>query len=173
MIHGYEGRNPDIARAAFIAWNADVSGAVTLGTSSSVWFGSTLRGDLSPIVIGDRTNIQDNCSLHTDSNSALRIGDDVTVGHGAIVHGCVVGSRCTIGRGAIGLSRAGIGDECGIAAGTLVPEGKEIPPRSVVMGVPGRVVRQVDDEDMAGILATAAHYVERSLRTREEREKGA
>ncbi len=171
MIHDFSGNTPKTGLASFIAWNADISGNVKMGKGSSVWFGSTVRGDLSPITIGERTNIQDNCVLHVDSANPLTIGDDVTVGHGAIVHGCTVGSRCMIGMGAIILSRAVIGDECVIGAGSLIPEGKIIPPRSVVMGLPGKVVRSVGEDEIPGILEISAHYVERSEKTRQERDQ--
>jgi len=144
---------------AFISARASITGKVSLGKDSSVWHNATLRGDIAPIRIGERTNIQDGAVLHVAHDLPCIVGDDVTVGHGAIVHGCRVGNRCLIGMGSIILNGAEIGEECLVGAGALVTEGKKIPPRSLVLGNPARVVRGVTDEEAAGILESAAAYL--------------
>jgi carbonic anhydrase/acetyltransferase-like protein (isoleucine patch superfamily) len=144
---------------AFVAPSAAVSGEVSLGAECSLWHNTTLRGDLAPIMVGVRSNIQDGAVLHVESTHPCVVGDDVTVGHGAIVHGCRIGDRCLIGMGAIILNGAEIGDECVVGAGALVTEGKKIPPRSLVIGMPARVVRSIGDEEVAKILENAASYL--------------
>jgi carbonic anhydrase/acetyltransferase-like protein (isoleucine patch superfamily) len=151
---------PVLGRDAWIADTASVIGDVVLGDESSVWFGAAVRGDYMPIRIGARTNIQDNAVVHiTHDTAATTIGDDVTVGHGAIVHGATVGNLCLIGMGAIVLDGAVIGDGCFVAAGTLVTPGTTVAPRSFVMGRPGKVVRAVDDRLCAWLAESAANYV--------------
>lgn len=145
--------------AAYISPSASISGKVTLGKGSSIWHNATLRGDLAPIEIGERTNIQDGAVLHVAHDLPCVLGDDVTVGHGAIVHGCRVGNRCLIGMGSILLNGSEIGEECIVGAGALVTEGKKIPPRSLVIGSPARVVRSVGDEEVAKILESASAYL--------------
>ena len=145
-------------KPAFVSDSASVSGEVNLGELSSVWHNSTLRGDLAPISVGARSNIQDGAVVHVAEDLPCIIGEDVTIGHGAIVHGCRIGARCLIGIGSIILSGAEIGAECIVGAGALVTEGKKIPPRSLVMGSPARVIRDVSDEEVEGILENAAAY---------------
>ena len=135
-------------------------GKVTLKKNASIWFGAVLRGDNDPIVIGENSNIQDNSVLHTDVGQPLTIGDNVTVGHMVMMHGCTIGDGSLIGIGAIVLNGARIGRNCLIGAGSLITEGKEIPDNSVVMGSPGKVVRVLTPEQAAGIAMGAAHYVE-------------
>ncbi|MDX1394104.1 MAG: gamma carbonic anhydrase family protein [Gemmatimonadota bacterium] len=159
-------RHPTIDATAFIAGSADVVGDVTVGPESSIWYGCVLRGDIAPIVVGARTNIQDLTVVHVDRDTPTRIGDDVGVGHRAIIHGCVIEDRCLIGMGAIVLSHARIGAGSVIAAGALVTEGVEVPPHSLVVGVPGRVVRPVDEE-----LAERAAMTVRSYRLLRERHR--
>ena len=142
----------------FIANNATVSGDVTIGEGSSIWFGAVARGDMNYIKIGKFTNIQDNVVLHMDRDSPLDIGDYVTVGHGAVVHGCNVSDNCLIGIGAIILSRSNIGENCIIGAGTLITEDAVISPDSLVVGVPGKVKRQLTDEEIKSIRETAERY---------------
>ena len=144
----------------WIAPNATVLGDVILLKDASVWFGVVIRGDNDPITIGERSNIQDNSVLHTDEGVPLTIGADVTVGHQAMLHGCTVGDNSLIGIGATVLNRAVIGKNCLIGAGALIPEGKVIPDGSLVMGQPGRVVRELTPEQIAHIGASALHYVE-------------
>ena len=133
----------------WVADNAVVLGDVTLEDDASVWFNVVIRGDNEPIVIGARSNIQDGCILHTDPGFPMVIGPDVTVGHMAMLHGCMVGAGALIGIGAIVLNGAKIGEGSLIGAGALVGEGKEIPPRSLVLGSPGKVVRELREEDVA------------------------
>ncbi|MFA5851636.1 MAG: gamma carbonic anhydrase family protein [Spirochaetales bacterium] len=148
----------DMTQAAFIAPSASITGKVLLGRDASIWHNVTLRGDLAPVEIGNRSNVQDGAILHVATNLPCIVGDDVTIGHGAIVHGCRVGNRCLIGMGSIILNGAEIGDDCIIGAGALVTEGKKIPPRSLVVGSPARVTRQISDTEMKHILENAASY---------------
>ncbi len=145
----------------WIAPNAAVMGKVELAKDASVWFGATLRGDTEKITVGRGSNVQDGCVLHTDPGFALNIAEDCTIGHMVILHGCEIGPRSLIGMGSIILNGARIGAECLIGANTLVAEGKEIPPRSMVLGSPGRVVRELTDEDVAKFKASAERYVAR------------
>ena len=133
-----------------------------MAENSSVWFNAALRGDNEPIVLGANSNIQEGAVLHTDPGTPLTIGEWVTVGHQAMLHGCTIGDGTLIGMQAIVLNGARIGRECLIGAGALIGEGKEIPDRSVVLGSPGRVVRQLTDEDVAKIRAGVLTYVERA-----------
>ena len=159
-IYELAGVTPVLGRDAWVADNASVIGDVVLGDEASIWFGAVVRGDYMPIRIGARTNIQDNAVVHiTHETAATTIGDDVTVGHGAIVHGATVGNLCLIGMGAIVLDGAVIGEGSFVAAGTLVTPGSILAPRSFVMGRPGKVVRQVDDALYAWLAESAANYV--------------
>lgn len=143
----------------WVAPTASVIGKVILKHNASIWFGAVARGDNDPIEIGENSNVQDNCVLHTDAGAPLTIGDNVTVGHMVMLHGCTIGEGSLIGIGAIVLSGARIGRGCLIGAHALITEGKEIPDYSVVMGAPGKVVRQVSHEQAAGLMASAQHYV--------------
>jgi len=159
-IHRLKGVTPRLGRGVFVAPNASVIGDVVIGDDSSIWFGTVVRGDAFPIRIGARTNIQDNAVVHiTGGKAATTIGDDVTVGHLALVHGCTVGDRCLVGMGSIILDNAVIEDECLIAAGALVPPGMRVATRSLVMGRPGKVVRVLTDADLQHIREAAAVYV--------------
>lgn len=154
------GKRPRIADGVFVASNATVIGDVEIGASSSLWFGAVVRGDIYPIRIGARTNIQDNAVVHvTAGESATSIGDDVTVGHLACIHGCTVGDRCLVGMGSVVLDGAVIEPESFIAAGTLVPPGMRIPSRSLAIGRPAKVVRALRDDDLERIRSAAEHYV--------------
>jgi carbonic anhydrase/acetyltransferase-like protein (isoleucine patch superfamily) len=144
----------------WIAPNAVVLGHVRLRAMASVWFGAVLRGDNELIEVGERSNVQDGCVLHTDEGYPLTIGPDCTIGHLAMLHGCSIGRNSLIGIGATILNGARIGENCLIGAHALVPEGKVIPDHSLVMGTPGRIVRQVSAEEAAGLTESAAHYVE-------------
>jgi carbonic anhydrase/acetyltransferase-like protein (isoleucine patch superfamily) len=148
-----------IPDAAFVAENATIIGNVMSKPEIGIWYGAVIRADKDRIAIGSRSNIQDNCVVHTSAGHPVTIGDDVSVGHGAILHGCVVHDRVLVGMGAIILNGAEIGSESIIGAGALVTEGKVIPPRSLVMGVPGKVVRQVTDGEVEGIMKNAESYV--------------
>ena len=152
-------------REAWVATTAILTGTVEIAPEVNVWYGVSIRGDEAEIRIGARTNIQDNSVLHCDPGEPMAIGEDCTVGHGAILHGMKIGDRCLIGMGAILLQRSVVGDECLVAAGAVVPEGMEIPPRSVVMGVPAKVVRKVTDEEVKSFLASAKGYTDLASRT--------
>ena len=163
MIRSHHGRMPEIAASAYIDPQAVVIGEVTIGEFSSVWPCVVIRGDVHWIKIGSRTNIQDGSVLHVFKDAhPLEIGDVVTVGHGAILHGCTIESRVLIGMGAILLNGCRIGEGSIVAAGTLVPEGAVVPPGSLFMGHPGKFRRSLTPEDHASIEAYAARYVEYS-----------
>lgn len=161
MITSYKGVSPQIAENAFIAHGAQIIGDVHIGAHSSVWFNCVLRGDCYYIRIGENTNIQDNTVIHvTQGQFGTVIGNCVTVGHSAVLHGCTVQDRCLIGIGAIVLDDVTIGEESFIAAGSLVTPGTLIPPRSLVMGAPAKVRRQVTEHEIARINEHWQHYVE-------------
>ena len=166
MIYRLGDRAPK-SEALFIAPDAAVIGAVELGKDSSVWFGAVLRGDNEPIRIGARSNIQDGSVAHTDPSFPTTVGEDVTVGHRVILHGCTVEDGCTIGMGAILLNGAQVGANSLVAAGALLPEGREYPPGSLIMGVPGRQVRMLSDEERAEVARGAEIYVRNARRFRE------
>jgi carbonic anhydrase/acetyltransferase-like protein (isoleucine patch superfamily) len=144
----------------FVARNATVVGEVSIGEFASLWFNAVVRGDVAPVTIGRRTNVQDGVVVHCDTGVPNVIEDDVTIGHGAIVHGTFVGRGSLIGMGSTVLSRTRIGRECLIAAGAVVPPGLEVPDRMLVMGVPGRIVRAVTDRDLEYMRWLTNHYVE-------------
>ena len=152
----------------WIAPTAVVIGKVTLGKNASVWWNSVLRGDNEPISVGEGSNIQDGCVLHTDLGFPLVIGRGVTVGHMVMLHGCTIGDDSLIGIGAVVLNGATIGRNCLIGAGALVPEGKSIPDNSLVMGAPGKVVREVSAEHLARMRESAEQYVDNWQRYRRE-----
>lgn len=148
----------------FIAPNASVMGNVSFGEDVSVWYGAVIRADVEAIIIGDRTNIQDTAVLHADPGDPTIIGNDVTIGHGAIVHGAVVGDCSLIGMRATVLNKAVIGKNCIIGAGALVTEGMQIPDNSLVVGIPAKVVRQISQQQAIGLKMSALHYVEMAKR---------
>ena len=160
---------PTIHPTAFVASTAVVVGDVTLGARSSVWYQAVLRGDLAPITIGAETNVQDGTIVHVDTGGPCTIGRRVGVGHRVILHGCEVEDECLIGMGSVVLNRVRIGTGSVVAAGAVVPEGMIVPPGSLVMGVPGRIVRRVDAELSGRIADTWAHYVEMAREHREGR----
>ena len=148
----------------YVAPGAVVTGNVVLSAGVNLWFGVVIRGDLARITLGPRVNIQDGCIVHTDYGEPQTIEEGVVVGHRAVLHGRFIGHDSLIGMGALLLSGCEVGAECLIAAGTLITEKRRIPPRSVVMGVPGRVVREVTDDDLRHTHAIAAHYLELAQR---------
>lgn len=152
-------RTPVIGQNCWIADNATVIGSVILGDNANIWFGAVVRGDNDPITIGANTNIQDGSVLHTDDGVPLTIGDNVTVGHMAMLHGCTIGAGSLIGINAIVLNRAVIGKHCIIGANALIPEGKAIPDRSLVVGSPGRIIRTLSDDDLTRLMESASGYV--------------
>ncbi|MCA6245169.1 MAG: gamma carbonic anhydrase family protein [Phenylobacterium sp.] len=150
----------------WIAPNAAVIGRVILKRNASVWWGATLRGDNDPIVIGENSNVQDGSVLHTDTGSPLTLGANVTVGHMVMLHGCTIGDNTLVGIGSIILNGARIGRNCLIGANCLITEGKEIPDNSLVMGAPGKVVRELSDAQAQSVALGARHYVENWKRYR-------
>jgi len=150
---------PTVHPTAYIAPGAVVVGDVSLGEEASVWYHAVVRGDMEPIVIGERSNIQDGCVIHVDEGLPCTVGRRVVVGHRVILHGCAVEDDCLIGMGSIVLNRAVVGAGSLVAAGAVVPEGMVVPPRSVVMGVPGRIIRQVDDQMAERMAEGWRHYV--------------
>ncbi len=160
MLRPYRGRMPVIDPTAFIDGSAQVIGDVVLGAESSVWMYAVIRGDVNIIRIGARTNVQDGAILHVQHDTHPTIvGDDVTIGHAAVVHGCTVHDRVLVGMGAIILNGAVIGEDSIVAAGSLVTEGMVVPPRSMVMGSPGKVRRPLTDREVASILVFSSNYV--------------
>jgi gamma-carbonic anhydrase len=168
MIRSYRGIAPKIASSAYIDPSAQIIGDVSVGERSSIWPNASVRGDVGPIRIGSETSIQDNCALHLDEGFPLTIGDRVTVGHSVTLHGCTVEDDSLIGIGSIVLNGARIGKGSVIAAGALVPEGMEVPPSTLVMGVPAKPRRPVTPEEQARFREGAQRYVERARVYREE-----
>ncbi len=160
MLRSYRGTFPRVHPSAFVDDSAQVVGDVEIGEESSVWMCVVIRGDVHRIRIGRRSNVQDGTIVHVMKDAhATTIGDDVTIGHGAVIHGCTIEDRCLVGMGAILLNGVRVGAGSIVAAGTLLPEGVEIPPRSLVMGAPGKVKRTLGDEDLAEIQMYADRYV--------------
>ncbi|HUL70313.1 MAG TPA: gamma carbonic anhydrase family protein [Gemmatimonadales bacterium] len=157
---------PTIHPTAFIAPSSIVIGDVTLGAESSVWYTAVLRGDMAPIRIGARSNLQDGTVVHVDEGIPCTVGERVGVGHRAIIHGCTIEDDCLIGMGSILLNGVHVGTGSVIAAGAVLPEGMEIPPQSLVIGVPGKIVRRVDADLANRITSTWTHYVELAKRHR-------
>ncbi|MEL6571055.1 MAG: gamma carbonic anhydrase family protein [Pseudomonadota bacterium] len=166
MIYSLDGVSPTVDAEAWIAPGCHVIGNVTLAARSSVWFGTTIRGDNEPIAVGEGSNIQENSVLHTDPGCPLTIGPNCTIGHKAMLHGCTIGEQSLIGMGATVLNGATIGRNCLIGAGALITEGKTIPDGSLVMGVPGKVVRELDEAAIKGLLQSALHYQQNASRFR-------
>lgn len=160
-LYRYGERVPSVHESVFVAPGASVIGSVVLSENVSVWFGATLRGDNEPIVIGKNSNVQEGAVLHTDPGIPLTVGDNVTIGHQAMLHGCTVGDGSLIGIQAVVLNGAVIGKGCLVGAGAVVTERKVFPDRSLILGSPAKVVRVLSDEDVANLLRSAAIYVER------------
>lgn len=162
-VYSLEGVSPTLPGEGryWVAPSAAVIGQVTLEEDVSIWFGAVLRGDNEPISLGARTNIQEHVMIHTDPGFPCSVGPGCTIGHRAILHGCTLGANCLVGMGAIVLNGAKIGDNCLIGAGSLVPEGREIPDNSLVLGMPGKVVRQINDEQKAMIERAVESYASR------------
>lgn len=164
MIIHHHGQWPEIHETAFVAPSADVIGEVKIGSHSSVWFQVVIRGDVNHIKIGERTNIQDHSMLHvTRKASSCSVGDDVTVGHRATLHGCSVGNRVLIGMGAIILDDVVIGDDCIVGAGALVTKGTKVPSGCLVLGSPARVTRPLKPEELEYLKKSAANYVKDAM----------
>jgi len=163
----FDGTEPAVHPSAWVASEATLIGAVKLGEEASVFYGAVLRGDSDSISIGARTNVQDGCVMHVDAGQPLTVGENVSVGHRAILHGCTVEDDCLIGMGAVVLNGAKIGRGTLVAAGAVVPEGAEIPPGSLVAGVPAKVRRELSNEQIDGLRQNAVTYVDLSRRHRE------
>ncbi|MFS0576847.1 gamma carbonic anhydrase family protein [Sporosarcina sp. 179-K 3D1 HS] len=161
MIIPYNGKEADVHPTVFVAPGAYLIGDVTIGEESTIWFNSVLRGDEGSITIGKRCSIQDNSTIHLYEGAPVLIEDEVTVGHNVILHGCTVRKRSIIGMGSTILDNAEIGEECIIGANTLIPSGKVIPPRSLVVGSPGKVVRELTQEDLDLIQLSIDTYVQK------------
>jgi gamma-carbonic anhydrase len=159
MIRTYKGIRPKLGARAYVDASAQVIGAVELGEDASVWMNTVIRGDVNRIRLGARANVQDNCVLHVTAQHPTVLADDVTVGHSVTLHGCTIERHCLVGIGAIVLNGAVVGEESIVAAGALVPEGMRVPPRSVVMGAPAKVKRELTEEERAGLRRYAENYV--------------
>ena len=162
---------PRVAAGAWVAETASVLGRVELKADASVWYGSVLRGDNEWITIGERSNVQDGCVLHTDMGFPLTLGADVSLGHMVMLHGCTVGDGSLIGIGAVVMNGARIGRNCIVGAGALVTEGKDFPDNSLIVGSPAKVVRTLSDDQVAKLKLNAAHYVANAVRHRSEVER--
>jgi len=161
MLRSYKGISPRLGARVYVDPSAQVIGDVELGDHASVWMNAVVRGDVHSIRIGAYSNVQDNCVVHVfKALHPTVVADHVTVGHSVTLHGCTIGSFCLIGMGATILNDARIGDECIVAAGTLVPEGMEVPPRSLVMGLPAKVRRQITAAEREGLRRYAENYFE-------------
>src|SRR5215472_2439438 len=160
QLGNFLGRRPMLGQGVFIARGAVVLGDVTVGDYSSIWFNAVLRGDINRIVVGHHTNIQDNCVLHLADEHPCVLGDYVTVGHGAIVHACTVGSEVLVGMGSRLLDGVVVGEQSIIGAGALLTQGQQIPPGSLVLGAPAKIVRPLSAEERAGLKGLAEKYVE-------------
>lgn len=163
MLYQYQGHRPQALNVPWTGWvapNATVIGNVELGDQVSIWFGAVVRADNCKIHLGHFSNVQENAVLHTDAGIEMHIGDYVTIGHQAMLHGCTVGNHSLIGIQAVILNRAVIGQNCIIGANALIPEGKVIPDNSVVMGSPGKVVKTLEEADVIRLKMSALHYAE-------------
>ena len=161
-VLSFKGKRPVIADNVFIAPGAMIIGDVTIHEGASIWYNTVVRGDTAPIVIGRRSNIQDNCTLHTDADAPLTIGEDCTIGHNAVVHGATVANRVLIGMNAVILSHAQIGEETIVGACALVSEHKQIPLGVLVLGIPAKTVRALSEAEREQIASSAAGYCERA-----------
>ncbi|MEI4769203.1 gamma carbonic anhydrase family protein [Psychrobacillus sp. FJAT-51614] len=161
MIYPFKGKNPSIDESAFIADYVTITGDVTIGQESTIWFNTVIRGDVAPTIIGRRVSIQDLCCLHQSPNTPLVIEDEVTIGHQVTLHSCTIRKGALVGMGSIILDGAEIGEGAFIGAGSLVTQGKKIPPNTLAMGSPARVVRELTDEDKKDVQRIIREYVEK------------
>ncbi len=155
----FKGIKPRLTSGCYVAPNAIVLGDVEMGKDSNIWFNCVVRGDIEKIVIGESTNIQDGCILHTSDGTPLTIGKEVTVGHGAIIHGCTIGDSCLVGMGSIVMDGAVIGKNSLIAAGSIVPPGKKYPDGSFIQGIPGRLKRELSKDEIENYSSHYKHYI--------------
>ncbi|MCC7287291.1 MAG: gamma carbonic anhydrase family protein [Burkholderiaceae bacterium] len=166
-IYSIDGHSPSLANDVFVADNATVIGRVTLEAGTSVWFNAVLRGDGDRIVVGERSNVQDGAVLHVDPGFPLAIGARVSVGHQAMLHGCTIGAGSLIGIRAVVLNEAVIGEQCLVGAGAIVTEGKRFPPRTLLLGAPAKVARELTDKDLALLETAASNYMRRAAMYRQ------
>jgi len=160
ILRGYEGKKPRLGKGVFVAENAALIGDVELADDVSIWYGAVLRGDVHYIRVGSRSNIQDNCVVHVEQGTGPAIvGDEVTIGHSAVVHGCTVGRGALVGIGARILSHAVVGEQALVGAGAVVTEGMQVPPRTLVLGVPGKVKRDLTKEELERVDRSWKYYV--------------
>ena len=164
MFYDLENKKPKNIGENWVAPNAVIIGDVTLDKNTSVWFNATLRGDIENIHIGEGSNVQDGCVLHTDPGCPLKVGKNVTIGHLVMLHGCTIGDNTLIGMGATILNGAQIGKNCLVGAGALITEGKSIPDGSMVLGMPGKVVKELDEDAINGLLKSAENYQANAVR---------
>ncbi|MDN3018154.1 gamma carbonic anhydrase family protein [Paenibacillus sp. BSR1-1] len=162
MIYPFKDKYPLIAETAFIADYVTITGDVEIGEESSVWFNSVIRGDVAPTKIGNKVNIQDNSILHQSPNNPLILEDEVTIGHQVILHSCIIRKRALIGMGSIVLDQAEIGEGAFIGAGSLVPQGKKIPPNTLAFGRPAKVIRELTPEDIKDMERITREYAEKA-----------
>lgn len=162
MIYPYYNKSPKISPTAFIADYATITGDVEIGDESSIWFNTVIRGDVAPTKIGKRVNVQDNSILHQSPNNPLILEDEVTVGHQVILHSCVIRKKALIGMGSIILDQAEIGEGAFIGAGSLVPQGKKIPPNTLAFGRPAKVIRELNEEDIKDMQRITREYAEKA-----------
>jgi carbonic anhydrase/acetyltransferase-like protein (isoleucine patch superfamily) len=163
-LYELEGVAPQLAKGAWVADSAQLIGNVVLGENASVWFGTVARGDNEPITIGANSNVQDLSALHSDMGSPLTLGENVTIGHMVMLHGCTIGDNSLVGIGAVVLNNARIGRNCIVGSGSVVTEGKEFPDNSLIIGAPAKVVRTLDDAAAERMRANAEHYIHNSQR---------
>ncbi len=163
-LYAIEGVEPTLAHTSWAAPSADLIGDVRLSSGASVWFGAVIRADNTPILIGEDSNVQDGAVGHSDPGAPLTVGDRVTIGHQAIVHGCTIGNDCLVGMGARILNGAVLGPECLVGAGALITEGKAFEAGSLIVGAPARVVRPLTGQEKQALRLSAAHYAEKAAR---------
>ncbi|HWI55289.1 MAG TPA: gamma carbonic anhydrase family protein [Desulfobacteria bacterium] len=168
MLYSFGEFKPTVAADVMVADGAKIIGNVSIGEQSTVWFNVVIRGDLAPISIGCRTNIQDSVTIHVNKDQPVVLGDEVSIGHGVILHGCYVGKGSLIGMGAIILNGSLIGEETLVAAGTLVPENKTYPPRVLLMGSPAKVIRELSDAELQSLRRTVQNYIQKGREYRSD-----
>lgn len=162
MIYPFKGKYPQIAESAFIADYVTISGDVEIGEESGIWFNTSIRGDVAPTIIGKKVNIQDNCVLHQSPNNPLIIEDEVSVGHMVMLHSCIIRKKALIGMGTTILDQAEIGEGAFIGAGSLVPQGKKIPPHTLAFGRPAKVIRELTADDIKDMERISREYAEKA-----------
>lgn len=171
MIYPYKGKHPKIADSAFIADYVTVTGDVEIGEQSGIWFNTSIRGDVAPTIIGKKVNVQDNCVLHQSPNNPLILEDEVSVGHSVILHSCIIRKKALIGMGSIILDQAEIGEGAFVGAGSLVSQGKKIPPNTLAFGRPAKVVRELTADDRKDMERIIREYTEKASYYKSQQEE--